>query len=93
MGLIRIRLILTSKEVLSVKGEDLLFLFMQGFTLPGHNHLILLVLRRTSNHSLNLSPIVGKRLNRSSCRSYINVSSTHHRVGIYFLLAGALIKP
>ena len=29
----------------------------------GHNHLILLVLRRTSNHSLNLSPIVGKRLN------------------------------
>ena len=32
--------------------------------LQGHNHLILLVLRRTSNHSLNLSPIVGKRLNR-----------------------------
>ena len=34
MTWIRIRLILTSKEVLSVKGEDLLFLFMQGFTLP-----------------------------------------------------------
>ncbi len=34
MTWIRIRLILTSKEVLSVKREDLLFLFMQGFTLP-----------------------------------------------------------
>ena len=38
-----------------------------------HNHLILLVLRRTSNHSPDLSPIVGKRLNRSSCRSDIMV--------------------
>ena len=37
---------------------------MQGSTLPGHNYLILLVLRRTSNHSPNLSPIVGKRLKR-----------------------------
>ena len=37
--------------------------FLQGVALQGHNHLILLILRRTSNHSLNLSPIIGKRLN------------------------------
>ena len=40
--------------------------------------------RRGFNHSLNLSPIFGKRLNRSSCRSYTNVSSTHQRVGMFF---------
>ncbi len=52
--------------------------------LQGHNYLILLVLRRTSNHSPNPSPIIGKGLNRSACRSYIKVSSTHQRVGMFF---------
>ena len=36
---------------------------MQGAALHVHNLLILLILRRTSNHSLNLPPIVGGRLN------------------------------
>jgi len=66
-----------------VKGTP----YWQGIALQGHNHLILLVLRRTSNHSLNLSPIFGKRLNRSACRSYINVSSPHHRVGMFLFIA------
>ena len=52
--------------------------------LQGHNHLILLILRRTSNLFPNPFPIVGKGLNRSACRSYINVSSTHQRVGMFF---------
>ena len=63
--------------------------------LQGHNYLILLVLRRTSNHSPNPSPIIGKGLNRSSCRSYINVSSTHQRVGMFLsttLNAGRLCE-
>ena len=54
--------------------------------LQGHNYLILLVLRRTSNHSPNPSPIIGKGLNRSACRSYIKVSSTHQRVGMFFII-------
>ena len=35
---------------------------MQEFPCKGHIHLILLVLRRISNHSPSLSPIVGKRM-------------------------------
>ena len=42
-------------------------------------------IRRGFNHSLNLSPIFGKRLNRSSCRSYIKVSSDHQRSRLFFL--------
>ena len=45
-----------------------------------------LLAKRASNHSLNLSPIFGKRLNRSSCRSYILVSSDHQRSGLSFLI-------
>ena len=35
-----------------------------GFPCRGHNNPTLLVLRRASNHSPNLSPIVGKRLKK-----------------------------
>ena len=35
-----------------------------GSTCRGHNNPTLLVLRRASNHSPNLSPIVGKRLKK-----------------------------
>ena len=37
--------------------------FFAGRCPAGHNLLILLILRRTSNHSINLPPIVGGRLN------------------------------
>ena len=40
--------------------------------------------RRGFNHSLNPSPIFGKGLNRSSCRSYIKVRSDHQRSGVIF---------
>ena len=41
-----------------------------------------LFIRRGFNHSPNLSPIIGKRLNRSACRSYIKVPSDHQRSGV-----------
>ena len=31
-------------------------------------------------------PPPGQGLNRSACRSYINVSSTHQRVGMFFII-------
>ena len=86
MTWIRIRLILTSKEVLSVKGEDLLFFFFLGFHPAGHQHpqpLLILKkgLRPTPQTPL---PSPGQGLNRSSCRSYIKVSSDHQRSGLFF---------
>ena len=60
--------------------------------LQGHNHLILLILRRTSNLFPNPFPIVGKGLNRSACRSYIYVSSTHHRVGMSLLFVAHALR-
>ena len=44
--------------------------------------LVLLILRRISNHSPNPSPIFGKGLNRSSCRSFIKVRSGHQSPGV-----------
>ena len=63
MTWIRIRLILTSKEVLSVKGEDLLFLFMQGFPLPSSINPNPFFIRRGFDlHSKPLCPLQGRGL-------------------------------
>ena len=50
-----------------------------------------LFIRRGFNHSPNLSPIIGKRLNRSACRSYIKVPSGHQSPGVYFFFFFYLI--
>ena len=40
---------------------------------------------RRDIHPYQTSPYMG-RLNRSACRSYIKVSSTHQRVGLDFFI-------
>ena len=55
--------------------------------------LVLLILRRISNHSPNPSPIFGKGLNRSSCRSFIKVRSGHQSPGVFFLNGGKPPNP
>ena len=47
--------------------------------------------KRASDHSPNPSPISGKGLNRSSCRSYIKVPSDHQRSGV--ILTSPLSPP
>ena len=46
------------------------------------------ILRRASNHSPNPSPIFGKGLNRSSCRSFIKVRSGHQSPGVIVYISG-----
>ena len=50
-----------------------------------------LLAKRASNHPPNLPPIIGRRLNRSSCRSYIKVPSDHQRSGV--ILTSLLSPP
>ena len=42
--------------------------------------------KRASTFSPAPQPSPGQGLNRSACRSYIKVSSTHHRVGMEFFI-------
>ena len=55
--------------------------------------LVLLILRRISNHSPNPSPIFGKGLNRSSCRSFIKVRSGHQSPGVVVLMGASPHPP
>ena len=56
---------------------------MQGFyPAPIFTDHPTLLAKRASNHPPNLPPIIGRRLNRSSCRSYIKVPSDHQRSGV-----------